>query len=77
MIKAKKVEHEASLGVVDSRDNMETTITKWKHISTIVMGNGHSEPLRNGVAYKDKWGYLYGDYKNINDYKNVTSHNED
>jgi hypothetical protein len=33
IINAKKVEHEASLEVVDSRDNMETTITKWKHIS--------------------------------------------
>jgi hypothetical protein len=33
IINAKKIEHEASLEVVDSRDNMETIITKWKHIS--------------------------------------------
>jgi hypothetical protein len=77
LIKAKKVEHEAILGVVDSRDSMETSITKWKHISTIVMGNGHSEQFRNGAAYKDKWGSLYGNLKNINNYKSVTSHNED
>ncbi len=77
MIKAKKVEHEAILGAVDSRDNMETSIAKWKLISIIVMGNGHSEHFRCGVVYKDKWGSLYGDYKNINDYKSVTCHNED
>ncbi len=77
MIKTKKVEHEASLGLVDSRDNMETSITKWKRISTIVTGNGRFEHFHSGMAYKDKWGSLYGDYKNINAYKIVTCHNED
>jgi hypothetical protein len=33
-INAKKVKHETSLVVdVDLRNNMETTIKKWKHIS--------------------------------------------
>jgi hypothetical protein len=27
-----KVEHEANLDVVDSQDNMETLVTKWKQI---------------------------------------------
>jgi hypothetical protein len=31
-INAKKAKHEASLEVVDLRNNMETTIIKWKHI---------------------------------------------
>jgi hypothetical protein len=39
LINAKKVEHEASLEVVDLKDNMETTITKWKHIYKGVMAN--------------------------------------
>jgi len=26
--------------------------------------------------HANKWGYLYGDYKKIHDYQNVTSHNE-
>lgn len=30
LINAKKAEHEASLNVVDSQDNMETLVTKWK-----------------------------------------------
>jgi hypothetical protein len=29
---AKKVKHEANLDIVDSINNMETIITKWKHI---------------------------------------------
>ncbi len=77
MIKTKKTEHEAGLGVVDSRDSMETSITKWKCISTIVMGNGHSKHFFSGMGYKGKWGSLYGDYKNINNYKIVTCHNQD
>jgi len=62
---SKEARHEASLGVVNSRISMETSITKWKRIPTIVMGNGHSEHFRSGMAYKDKWGSLYGNYKNI------------
>ncbi len=77
MIKAKKAGHEASLGAVDSRDSMETSITKWKRISTTIMGNGHSEHFRSEVAYKDKWGLCMETTKTSNDYKSVTSHNED
>jgi len=40
------------------------------------MVSGHFEHFCNGVACKDKWGSLYGDYKKINDFRSVTSHNE-
>jgi len=33
LINAKKFEHEANLEIVDSQNNMETLVTKWKHIS--------------------------------------------
>jgi hypothetical protein len=39
----KKVEHETSLEVVDSWHNMETLVTKWRHISKVVMVNDHYE----------------------------------
>jgi hypothetical protein len=70
LINAKKAKHKASLEVVDLRDNMETTITKWKHISKGVMANfqSHYHHHRNIPTYKDKWGSLYGDYKKIRDY---------
>jgi hypothetical protein len=32
-INAKKVEHKVYLQVIDSRDNIEMLVTKWKHIS--------------------------------------------
>jgi hypothetical protein len=36
----------------------------------------HYHHLRNRPTYKDKWGYLYGDYKKIHDYQSVIGHNE-
>ncbi len=56
LIKAKKVEHEASSIMVDSRKNMETLTTKWKHILIVVMVNGHAKHFYNGGTCKDKWG---------------------
>jgi hypothetical protein len=76
-VKGKKTKHEANLIVVDSRDNMETSITKWKHISTFFMANGHSKHFNNGTTWKDKWGSFYANYKKIIDYMGVTGHNED
>jgi hypothetical protein len=43
LINTKKVEHKVSLDVVDSWPNMETLITKWKHISKVVMANHHKK----------------------------------
>jgi len=54
LINAKKAKDETSLEVdVDSRDNMETTITKWKHIFLVVTANFHSHHHRNGLAKID------------------------
>jgi diaminopimelate decarboxylase len=48
LINAKKVKHETSLVVdVDSRNNMETTIRKWKHIFEVVMANSRSHHHHN------------------------------
>jgi len=35
---------------------MEPQITKYKHTSTIVMGNGNFEYSHNVIAPKNKWG---------------------
>jgi hypothetical protein len=77
-INAKKDKNEASLEVVDLKDNMETTITKWKHISKGLMANSqfHYHHHYSRPTCKDKWGSLYGDYKKIHDYQSVISHNE-
>ncbi len=39
-INAQEVEHKANLDVVDSQDNMEMLVTKWKQIAKVVMVNG-------------------------------------
>lgn len=56
-ISVKKVEHKANLNIIDSKDNMEIEITKWKCISKVVLTNGHSAHHHNEVAYMDKWGF--------------------
>jgi hypothetical protein len=43
----------------------------------VVMVNGHSEHHHNGPTCKDKWGPLYGEYKNIHDYISGTGHIEE
>jgi len=54
LINAKKAKHQTSLEVdIDSRDNMETTITKWKHIFEVVMANFHSHHHHNRLAKID------------------------
>jgi hypothetical protein len=55
---------------------METSVTKWKRISTFVMANGHYKHFHNEATCKDKWVSLYGDYKKITNYMGVTSHND-
>jgi hypothetical protein len=63
--------------MVDSRNNMETSTTKWKRILIVIMANGHAKHFHNVGACKDKWGSLYGDKKKSNDYKCIIGHNED
>lgn len=72
----KKAKHEANLDIVDLIINMETTITKWKHIFELGMTNGHYVHHHNGTTCKGKWGFMYGNYKRIHDYLCVTNHNE-
>jgi hypothetical protein len=48
-----------NLEVVDSRNNMETKIKKWKHIFEVIMANFHFHHHRNKPIYKVKWGSLY------------------
>jgi hypothetical protein len=56
---------------------METTITKWKCIFEVIMENFHFHHHYDEPTCKDKWEALYGNYKKIHYYQNVTSHNEE
>jgi len=72
----KKNEHNASLGVVNSRDYFKSTIVKWKIIATLMMGCGHNAHVKNGPTCKEKWRTLYNDYKQIWDYMVRMGHKE-
>jgi hypothetical protein len=77
LVKAKQDEHITSLDVDDKQDKFETIIKKWNKISMQVMNVECSNQLKNGVACKDKWGSLVGDFKKICDYKASIKNNQD
>jgi len=59
----------ASLDIVDPCDQMETTTwSKWKEIAQVVNVTRHSILPKNNMAYKDKGGAIYGDFKHMFDY---------
>jgi hypothetical protein len=53
---------------LDPKDKFETSITKWKRILKVMMSMGFFQHLRNGLAYKDKWGSILDDFKKIFNY---------
>ncbi len=69
--------HVASLDAINAQDKFEIVVTKWKKISTKVMNAGFSIQMTNGVAYKNKWGVIVGDFKKIYDYKLKIGNNQD
>ncbi len=78
LVQAKRKEHNASIGVVDSRDCFENTIVKWKEIVTLVMASSHSAYVRNRLACNENlWTTLYNDYKRIWNYMVKTRHDEE
>jgi hypothetical protein len=56
---------------------METSMLKWKCIVKNIMANGHFEYHRNEIGCKNKWGFLFGNYKRIHDYMKGIDHNEE
>jgi hypothetical protein len=60
------------LVVVDSWDNMETSMLKWKHIVETIMANGYFEYHHNKVGCKSGVFCL-----KIHDYMKGINHNEE
>jgi hypothetical protein len=54
LIKAKKDEHIVVIDMVHGPNNFETTSTKWKKISIIVMNACCYQHLKYNLACKDK-----------------------
>lgn len=71
-------EHNVALNKVNSWDKFESSITKWNlNISAIVMNVDLSQHMRNVLIYKDKWGAILENSKNIFDHMSKTRQNED
>jgi hypothetical protein len=61
------------MSAINSRDQMDSSITKWKNFFKIVMKACHFLPLYNGLTCNNKWCKMNGHYKRIYDYNNYTS----
>lgn len=68
LIQAKWDECLIGLDVVDRRIQFESASCKWWKIISSMNASKHLSLLRNNVAYKDKWGVVYGNFKRIFDY---------
>jgi hypothetical protein len=77
LIHAKEEEHELTKLTTDSREKMDTAMTKWSRIAHDIGKAGFSNFYCGPIACKDKWQSLFGDYKKIKDYCSATGNNED
>ncbi len=57
-----------TLQVVNPKDQFESVNCKWQKIVDSVNASRHSLLPKINVAYKDKWGTIYGDFKRTFDY---------
>jgi hypothetical protein len=71
-------EHNIALNKVDSWDKFESSITKWNfNIYALVMNVDLFQHMKNVPTYKDKWGAILENSKNIFDHMSKTKQNED
>jgi len=59
----KKAKHEKMMAKVGDQYKFETSVLKWRKISTLVMNVGCSTHLRNGPTCKDKWSTITSNFK--------------
>jgi len=65
-----------SLELIDLQDQFEIAIVKWDKFAKIVTQDGNSLHPRNGSTCKDKWGFIYNNFKRIHDYMQGIGHSE-
>jgi len=60
-----KSKYFAKLDVVNPKDQFESANCKWQKIVNSVNASMHSLLPKTSVAYKNKWGANYGNFKHI------------
>ncbi len=68
LIEAKWEEFIMWLDVVDPRDHFKIVTNKWKKIVNMVNTSQHLPLAKNSSTCKDKWGPIYGDFKQTFNY---------
>lgn len=63
LIKGKIEEDLATCDKLDGHNDFDTIVMKWKKVSIIVMNANCLQHFRNCPMCKDKWGSIYGDFK--------------
>jgi hypothetical protein len=76
-MQAKKAKHEEIIVEVDGWHKFQTSITRWRKISAIIMKVGCSEHVKNGPTCKDKWSTISSNFKNIFNFMVGIGQNQD
>jgi hypothetical protein len=62
-MQTKKAKHEEMMAEVDNWHKFQTSVTRWRNISVVIMKVGCSEH-KNGPTCKDKWSTISSNFKN-------------
>lgn len=76
-MQAKKAEHEEIMAEVDSWDKFQTSVTRCKKISAVIMNVGCSKHVKNGPTCKDKWSTISSNFKKLFNFMVSTGQNQD
>ncbi len=76
-MQAKKAKHKEMITKMDDQHKFQTSITRWRKISTTMMKVGCSSHVPNDPACKDKWSMISSNFKKIFDLMTGTRQNQD
>jgi hypothetical protein len=76
-MQAKKAEHEEIMAKVDIWQKFQTSVTRWRKISAVIMKVGCSKHVNNGPTSKDKWNMISSNFKKIFNFMVGTKQNQD
>jgi hypothetical protein len=62
---------------VDDWHKFQTSVTRWRKISVVIVKVGCLKHVKNGPTCKDKWNTISSNFKNIFNFMVGTGQNQD
>jgi hypothetical protein len=77
LVQVKKTKHKEMMLEMDDQHKFQTSVTRWKKISTTIMKVGCSSHVLNDPTCKDKWTMISSNFKKIFNFMIGTGQNQD